>query len=77
MIPPLGTYSPETRHLNLKWTIGDHDRAFFARKNQHMTVEQLSEKLRGTQLACTPARFREICQAFGIKVAKSFYEANA
>jgi hypothetical protein len=26
MIPPLGSQYPETRHLNLKWSVADTDR---------------------------------------------------
>jgi len=66
-----------TTHLNLRWTVGDMDRLEFMRRNQHMTVEDVSEKLHGTQLAATPTRLREIARHFGVRVKPSLYEVQA
>ena len=57
------------------YTVGDMDRVEFMRRNRMYTVEDVSQKLAGTALAASPARLRELAQAFKLNIRKSSYEA--
>lgn len=52
-----------TGHLNLKWTVGDMDRLHFMTVNRSMSFDAVALKLRGTALACSAERLREIWNA--------------
>lgn len=60
MHPPLGSRKPETRHLNLKWTVGDIDRICRMAKNG-LTAVGICETLKGTSLESTPGEIVKLC----------------
>lgn len=69
MSPPLGTYSPETRHLNLKWTVGDVDRLIRSARSG-MSSDQIADELRDTSLASTPDEISSLLFGAGVFVKR-------
>lgn len=57
------------------YTVGDMDRVSFMRRNRMFTVEEVSQKLSGTQLEASATKLRTLAIAFSIDVRKSAYEA--
>ena len=62
MTPPLGFYSPETRHLNRQWTVGDIDRMNFIRMNRILTLTEIDEAFSRRGLTTTRQRILELAK---------------
>lgn len=60
--PPLGSYKPETRHLNLQWTVGDIDRMNFIRMNRILTLTEIDEAFSRRGLTTTRQRILELAK---------------
>lgn len=68
MIPPLGFYSPETRHLNLKWTTGDIARMEFIRAHRKWTLTAIDLALSRRGLATSRQRLIELAAEVGVQL---------
>lgn len=68
MTPALGTLNPETRHLNLKWTVADTDKVITAAKNGHC-VESIASNIRFWEsVEASEHEIIAICNAHGVFV---------
>lgn len=74
MRPPLGSRSPETRHLNLTWTVRAIDRVAFMRRNAGLTAEEIATKLHGTMYQCGPGYIQRLAAHFRVTIEPSIYE---
>lgn len=66
--PPLGSYKPETRHLNLQWTVGDIDRMNFIRMNRILTLTEIDEAFSRRGLTTTRQRILELAKACRVQL---------
>lgn len=66
--PPLGHYPLETRHLNLRWTVGDMDRMNFIRVNRGLTLTEIDAALARRQLTTTREHIIKLAAECGIQL---------
>lgn len=69
MIPPLGSRDPETRHLNLKWSVDDIDLVVGLARHGY-TVNGICLRLKGTPLESTQGEILCLCRSLGQFVRK-------
>ncbi len=60
-----------SRHLNLKYTVGDMDRVNFILRNRHLTVAEISQKLAAIQRPANADKIRQLASDFRIPIEGS------
>lgn len=66
MIPPLGYFKRETRHLNLQWSVADLDRLAIIQAHPRMTLDEIDLELSRKSRACPRADILKICRLAGV-----------